>query len=166
MGNRSSAWSVFKVPPIEPMLTCRAAVLGEIESSLYRNKTQKDIEVCLKPLFEKHMPLNSNTAHAARGAQLDYERKKDHYSHFILRLAFCRSYVLPLQTVLTQLGRIYVADLSEQKQCYFGLFPTFWDSLLICRIRYAQDDTHERQQFIESLNVDWQMVCPFHHDGF
>jgi DNA primase large subunit len=78
------------------MLTSRAAVLGEVESSLYRNKTQKDMEVSLKPLFEKHMPLNSNTAHAAaRGAQLDYERKKDHYSHFILRLAFCRSYMLP-----------------------------------------------------------------------
>jgi DNA primase large subunit len=67
-------------------------VLGEIESSLYRNKTQKDMEVSLKQLFDKHMPLNSNTAHAGRRAQLDEERKKDHYSHFILRLAFCRSY--------------------------------------------------------------------------
>ena len=63
--------------------------------------------------------------------------------------------------MLTQLGRIYVVDLSEQKQCYFGLFLKFWDSLLICRIRYAQDDGRERQQFIESLNVDWQMVHSF-----
>jgi DNA primase large subunit len=68
-------------------------VLGEIESSLYRNKSQKDMEVSLKQLFEKYLPLNSNTAHGTRGAQLDMERKKDHYSHFILRLAFCRSYV-------------------------------------------------------------------------
>ena len=65
--------------------------LGEIESSLYRNKTQKEMEVTLKPLFDKYMPLNSNTAHAARSVQLEYERRKDHYSHFILRLAFCRS---------------------------------------------------------------------------
>lgn len=72
-------------------LTSYATVLGEIESSLYRNKTQKDMEVSLKPLFEKYLPLNSNTAQAARSVQLDYERKKDHYSHFILRLAFCRS---------------------------------------------------------------------------
>ena len=68
-------------------------VLGEIESSLYRNKTQKEMELGLKLLFEKYMPLNSNTAQGTRGAQLHYERKKDHYSHFILRLAFCRSYV-------------------------------------------------------------------------
>jgi len=66
-------------------------VLGEIESSLYRNKTQKDMELTLKPLFDKYMPLNSNTAHAARAVQLEHERRKDHYSHFILRLAFCRS---------------------------------------------------------------------------
>jgi len=72
-------------------LTRSGTVLGEIESSLYRNKSQKDMEVSLKPLFEKYMPLNSNTAHGARGAQVDYERQKDHYSHFILRLAFCRS---------------------------------------------------------------------------
>jgi DNA primase large subunit len=72
-------------------LTRYATVLGEIESSLHRNKTQKEMEVSLKPLFEKYMPLNSNTVQAARSVQLDYERKKDHYSHFILRLAFCRS---------------------------------------------------------------------------
>jgi DNA primase large subunit len=69
-------------------------VLGEIESSLYRNKSQKDMEIGLKHFFEKYLPLNSNTAQAGRGAQLDNERKKDHYSHFILRLAFCRSYAL------------------------------------------------------------------------
>jgi DNA primase large subunit len=71
-------------------------VLGEIESSMYRNKSQKEMEVSLKPLFEKYMPLNSNTAHGARGGQLESERKKDHYSHFILRLAFCRSYLSPI----------------------------------------------------------------------
>jgi DNA primase large subunit len=57
------------------------------------------MEVSLKQLFEKYMPLNSNTAHAGRVIQLDEERKKDHYSHFILRLAFCRSY-LPSQNLL------------------------------------------------------------------
>lgn len=73
-------------------------VLGEIESSLYRNKTQKDMEVSLKSLFEKYMPLSSNTSQASRRTQLDEERMKDHYSHFILRLAFSRSYVSRLDS--------------------------------------------------------------------
>jgi DNA primase large subunit len=73
------------------VLLTGGTVLGEIESSLYRNKSQKELEVSLKQLFEKYLPLNSNTAHGNRGAQLDMERRKDHYSHFILRLAFCRS---------------------------------------------------------------------------
>lgn len=33
-----------------------------------------------------------------------------------------------------------------------------WTFPLIVRIRYSQDDARERQQFIESLNVDWEMV--------
>jgi hypothetical protein len=32
------------------------------------------------------------------------------------------------------------------------------DYFLTYRIRYAQDDAHERQNFIESLNMDWEMV--------
>jgi DNA primase large subunit len=31
-------------------------------------------------------------------------------------------------------------------------------AFLLYRIRYAQDDARERQQFIESLNVDWETV--------
>jgi len=96
-------------------------VLGEIESSLYRNKTQKDMEVTLKQLFEKFMPLNSNTAHAGRGVQLDEERRKDHYSHFILRLAFCRSYLPSDKTNLCSLlVRNYDVDSCGLKRCYSG----------------------------------------------
>jgi DNA primase large subunit len=78
--------------PVSTSVDHQYAVLGEIESSIYRNKTQKEMETGLKQLFEKYTPLSSNTAaHASRAAQLNDERKKDHYSHFILRLAFCRS---------------------------------------------------------------------------
>jgi DNA primase large subunit len=50
------------------------------------------MEIGLKQLLEKYLPLNSNSAaQSGRGLNLENERKKDHYSHFILRLAFCRS---------------------------------------------------------------------------
>jgi DNA primase large subunit len=102
MGHRPSLWLVLEIRWFSILTSF--AVLGEIESSLYRNKTQKEMEVGLKHLFEKYMPMSSNTAQAGRGAQLDNERKKDHYSHFILRLAFCRSYVaLSLQDTETNL---------------------------------------------------------------
>lgn len=44
---------------------------------------------------------------------------------------------------------------------FLNFFP-FNDSRY--RIRYAQDDARERQQFIESLNVDWEMVTFDHRD--
>jgi len=50
------------------------------------------MEVSVKQLLDKYLPLSSNTAaQPGRESQVEYERRKDHYSHFILRLAFCRS---------------------------------------------------------------------------
>lgn len=69
----------------------RLMVLGEIESAVYRNKTQAELTNLIKALTERHMPLSSNTARSLKGDRVDFERRKDHYSHFILRLAFCRS---------------------------------------------------------------------------
>ena len=120
-------------------------MLGEIESSLYRNKTQKDIEISLKPLFDKCMPMNSNSA--GKAYNLDAERKKDHYSHFILRLAFCRSYVSCSW------------NFRETNCCREDLRRRFVRAeTMLFRIRYGQDDARERQQFIETLNLDWETV--------
>lgn len=50
----------------------------------------------VKDIIDKHMPLASNAARALRGGKaIDAERRKDHFSHYILRLAFCRSYASP-----------------------------------------------------------------------
>ena len=69
----------------------RLLVLSEIESATYRNKTQAEINTLIKGLLDQYLPLSSNTSRTLKGNTLDQERKKDHYSHFILRLAFCRS---------------------------------------------------------------------------
>jgi hypothetical protein len=39
----------------------------------------------------KYLQLNANTA---RNADTDSQRRKDHLGHFVLRLAFCRSWVV------------------------------------------------------------------------
>ncbi|KAG5513910.1 hypothetical protein PMAC_000532 [Pneumocystis sp. 'macacae'] len=69
----------------------RLCVLSEIESGIFRNRTLKEIDIMLKPLIEKHLPLSSNISRSLKGSLIDEERKKDHYSHYILKLAFCRS---------------------------------------------------------------------------
>jgi DNA primase large subunit len=66
----------------------RLRILAEIESSFARNRQYTELKDALKPHLEKYLKLNSRTAGTV---DLDAERKKDHVSHFVLRLAFCRS---------------------------------------------------------------------------
>ena len=60
------------------------------------------------------------------------ERQKDHYSHFILRLAFSAT--------------------EELRRRFERVESTLF------RIRFQNDDTRERQAFVESLALDWE-VC-------
>ena len=80
------------------------------------------------------MPLHSNTS-SSSGSQdenLKLERQKDHYSHFILRLAFSST---------EDLRRRFVRIES-------ALF----------KLRFQNDDVKERQAFVESLRLDWEVV--------
>ena len=75
----------------------RLRVLTEIESSMARNRTHEEMQSITLNQCNKYLPLHSNTALAV---DRDLERKRDHVSHFVLRLAFCRSSVasdLPAQ---------------------------------------------------------------------
>ncbi|BFZ64447.1 DNA primase subunit pri2 [Saitoella coloradoensis] len=110
----------------------RLKVLGEIESSLFRGKKEAEMEATLKPLLDELLPLNSNNARTLKGSTIDEERKRDHYSHFILRLAFCR---------------------SEELRARFVRAET-----TLFKIRFAQEDVASRLAFIESLNFDWDPV--------
>ena len=86
------------------------------------------------PLLEKWLPLHSNTSSSAgsQGENLKAERQKDHYSHFILRLAFSST---------EDLRRRFVRVES-------ALF----------KLRFQSDDVKERQAFVESLQLDWEVV--------
>lgn len=65
-----------------------AAVLSEIESSFVRNRNHDELKTVTLNQCKKYLPLEpDNVELRVREPQ----RKKDHVSHFILRLAFCRS---------------------------------------------------------------------------
>lgn len=84
----------------------------------------------MAPLLEKHLPLHSNSS---RSSSLQDERRKDHYSHFILRLAFSS---------------------TEDLRRRFSRLET-----MLFRLRYKMDDARERQDFVNSLDfLAWEMV--------
>lgn len=110
------------------------AVLAELEACSFRNKTPKETAEHLEPLLKKWLPLSSNSS-SANGVideRLRKERQKDHYSHYILRLAFSGT-----------------EDLRQR----FARIET-----MLFRLRFEQDDGRERRAFIDSLNFDWDMV--------
>ena len=88
----------------------------------------------MEPMLKKYMPLSANSA--AAGGQIDQrlkdERKKDHYSHYILRLAFSG---------------------TEDLRRRFARVET-----MLFRLRFQADDGRERRSFVESLNLSWDVV--------
>lgn len=106
----------------------RLKVLGELEACSFRNRSPKETAEHMKPILDKYMPLSASSS----AADTPGERRKDHYSHFILRLAFSAT--------------------EQLRQRYLRL-----ESQLF-QLRWAQDDGRERRAFVESLNLDWAVV--------
>ena len=67
-----------------------------------------------------------------RDPKLQQERQKDHYSHFILRLAFSST-----EDLRRRFARIETA---------------------LFKLRFQTDDTRERQDFVRSLDFNWDAV--------
>ncbi|KAH6720305.1 eukaryotic and archaeal DNA primase, large subunit-domain-containing protein [Leptodontidium sp. MPI-SDFR-AT-0119] len=107
----------------------RLRVLAEIEACSFRNKSTAETAAHMKPLLDKYLPLGSSTSGSTT---LQAERQKDHYSHFILRLAFAST-----EDLRRRFSRV--------------------ESMLF-RIRFQADNLRERQSFVEGLNLDWETV--------
>ena len=72
------------------------AVLAEIESCQARNRSYAEMKDLVHVQMKKYLPLSATTAGGSGtglkgGVDLEAERMKDHVSHFVLRLAFCRT---------------------------------------------------------------------------
>ncbi|WPK27522.1 hypothetical protein PUMCH_004913 [Australozyma saopauloensis] len=93
-----SRLSFYETPPLEEITLeefelwaiDRLKILIEIESCLARSKSLKEIELVVKPLLLKYLPLSPTTS-LGLDAKAIAERRKDYYSHYILRLVFCRT---------------------------------------------------------------------------
>lgn len=80
----------------------------------------------MKTILDKYLTLDNNTSSAARTFA---QRQKDHYSHFILRLAFSS---------------------TEDLRRRFARVET-----MLFRLRFNSDDLSERSAFVSSLDLDW-----------
>lgn len=105
------------------------AVLSEIEACTFRNKGPEETADYMKSILDKYMPMRSVTS---KSQNLQDERRKDHYSHFILRLAFSS---------------------TEDLRRRFSRLET-----MLFRLRFKDDDFIERQKFVRSLNLEWEEV--------
>ena len=109
-------------------------VLAELETCSFRNKTPAETASHITPLLQKYLPLSSNTSSSAGSTdeRLKLERQKDHYSHFILRLAFSST-----EDLRRRFARVETA---------------------LFKLRFQSDDSNEGQSFVESLQLDWDVV--------
>ncbi|KAH3920670.1 hypothetical protein HBI56_013310 [Parastagonospora nodorum] len=107
----------------------RLKVLSELEACTFRNKGPEETAEYMKGILDKHLPLRSDSS---RSQKLQDERRKDHYSHFILRLAFSS---------------------TEDLRRRFSRLET-----MLFRLRFKDDDPRERQEFVRSLNLEWDEV--------
>jgi DNA primase large subunit len=107
----------------------RLRVLAELEACSFRNKNPTETAAHMKPLLDKYLPLSSSTSGSSA---VNAERQKDHYSHFILRLAFAG---------------------TEDLRRRFSRAEA-----MLFRIRFQADDARERNAFVESLSLDWETV--------
>lgn len=71
----------------------RLRILSYIESLQHRSLPYAQFQTQLSAYLKQYLPLSSNTA---RSVDLVAERRADEIGHWVLRLAFCRSYVSSL----------------------------------------------------------------------
>ncbi|KAF2863384.1 DNA primase, partial [Piedraia hortae CBS 480.64] len=133
----SHRMNFYLIPPtgdvsledFEEWAIARLKVLAELEACQFRNKSAAETEEHMRPVLERHMRLSSNMS---RSGDRDWERKKDHYSHWTLRLAF--------------------SSTAELRQRFARLETQLF------RLRLGQDDGRERKAFIDSLSMNWALV--------
>ncbi|KAH9484214.1 DNA primase large subunit [Psilocybe cubensis] len=109
----------------------RLRILAEIESSAARNRSWEETKQVTSAQCSKYLPLSPTMT---KSLERDAQRRRDHLSHFVLRLAFCRS---------EDLRRRFVKAETT-----------------LFKIRYDEDIATEREAFLNSRDFNWIPVDP------
>ncbi|KAI4189109.1 MAG: hypothetical protein LQ346_005170 [Caloplaca aetnensis] len=134
--------NIYQLPPtaeirleeFEQWAIDRLRILAELEACTFRNKTPAETADHMRPLLDQWLRLdpNSSSAHGYTDSRLQTQRRKDHYSHFILRLAF---------------------SATEESRRRFARVEG-----ALFRLRFQTENVRERQDFVASLTLDWEVV--------
>ena len=142
--------NMYAVPPVQDITVDefeqwaldRLHILSEIENASARNQSWAETKMAIEKRMNEYMPLRSNavaqsgsmTTSTAKTKELLSERRKDHISHFVLRLAFSRS---------EELRRRFV-----HAEC------------TLFRWKLETEHLAEREAFLHSQDFVWRMVPP------
>ncbi|KAI7849928.1 DNA primase large subunit Spp2 [Circinella umbellata] len=107
----------------------RLQVLKTLETASLRNKHGPEFKKQVDQALEKHLPLKSNLS---QSPSLLEERRKDHISHFVLRLAYCR---------------------SEDLRAWF-----LRQECALFKYRFEQESLEEKKNFVAGLNLSWSIL--------
>ncbi|CAG8479863.1 2857_t:CDS:10 [Scutellospora calospora] len=126
----------YNTPPIEEITTeefetfalDRLQILKAIEGAMLRNKSEMQIADHIRDISNQYLPLHSTES--SKKYPLEQERRKDHISHFILRLAYCR---------------------TEELRKWFIKYECAW-----FRIRFIEETKEERQAFLNNEKLNWK----------
>ncbi|CDS08326.1 hypothetical protein LRAMOSA02274 [Lichtheimia ramosa] len=109
----------------------RLQVLKTLESAALRNKRGPDYKRQVDQALEKFLPMKSNLTQSTK---LLEERRKDHVSHFVLRLAYCR---------------------SEDSRAWF-----LRQECALFKYRFEQETLEEKKKFVAGLKLSWTPLDP------
>ncbi|KAF9904093.1 hypothetical protein EC991_003068 [Linnemannia zychae] len=123
----------ISIEEFEQFALDRMQVLQALLTAQVRNLTPEQLDKTMGEAIRKYMPLSPNT----KGSDASYrqtmeERRKDHISHFILRLAYSRSQEL--------------RSWFLRAEC--ALF----------RYRFDKEKLKDQLEFLEKQNLSWKKV--------
>ncbi|CAG8748920.1 8688_t:CDS:10 [Cetraspora pellucida] len=121
----------YNTPPIEEISTeefetfalDRLQVLKAIEGAVLRSKTERQIADHIRDVSNQYLPLHSTEG--GKGYPLEQERRKDHISHFILRLAYCRTEELRKWFIKIR----FIEENKEERQAFLNNEKLNWKDL-------------------------------------
>ncbi|KAI8335000.1 DNA primase large subunit [Chlamydoabsidia padenii] len=109
----------------------RLQVLKVLETATLHNTTGEEYNKTIQQALDKYLPMTNNTDNLEHTMA---ERRKEHISHFVLRLVYCRD----------EESRQW---LLQQERALF-------------RFRFEQESTEDKKRFLETTNLGWKVVDP------